>query len=335
MRVTGGQGIGGHHTQRVERTRFMKRKPILVAVAAFVVVLFGGVAMAGVGSFAGSGGGDDAAQIETLIEEPVVDNSVKAEPAETQPVKEQAKDEKPAKDEPKDEEPVKEEPKDEEPVRDKPKDEKPVEVVPKDLFSITNPADGSRVESKVVRFAGEAIEGVTVHRGKYKAEANGGEWAMELVLSPGKNKVAFEAVHISGKTEIEAVTVYYDAPIKEEPKVEKPKAEEPKEEKPKEEKPKEEEPKHIDFTAAQKYGSCGEEVPYDVFWGTTDPGATIKVKSAYGSGVTEANKKGHWEIKVKFPDSKPGDTFDVKVISSAGGSKVFTFTNTQGKEGDK
>jgi len=307
----------------------MKRKPILVAVAAFVVVLFGGVAMAGVGSFAGSGGGDDAAQIETFIEEPAVDDSVKDEPAEAQPVKEQAKDEKPIKEEPKDQEPAKEQPKDEKPIKEEPKDEEPIEVVPKDLFSITNPTDGSHVEKKVVRFAGEAIDGVTVHRGKYKAESKGGEWAMELVLSPGKNKVAFEAVHTSGKTEIEAVTVYYDVPIKEEPKAEK-----PKEERPEEEKPKEEAPKHFDFTAAQKYGSCGEEVPYDVFWGTTEPGATIKVKSANGSGVTEANEKGHWEIKVKFPDSKPGDTFEVKVITSAGGSKTFTFTNTHGKGGD-
>jgi hypothetical protein len=37
---------------------------------------------------------------------------------------------------------------------------------------------------------------------------------------------------------------------------------------------------------------------------------------------------------VEFPDSKPGDTFGVKVVSSDGGSATFTFTNTQGKEGD-
>jgi hypothetical protein len=287
----------------------MKGKPFLVAVAAFVVVLFGGVAIAGVGSFAGSDGGDTAAHVPVFIEEPAVDEPVKDEPAKAEPVKEEPKEEKPIKGVPQNEEPVKEEPKDEEPVKD----------VPKNLFSITKPEDGSHVEKKVVRFAGDAIDGVTVHRGKYTTESKGGEWAMELVLSPGKNKVTFEAAHTSGKTEVETVTVYYDAP---------------KEEEPKEEEPKEEEPKDVDFTAEQKYGSCGEEVPYDVFWGTAEPGATIKVKSEYGSGATEANEKGHWEVKVKFSDSKPGDTFEVKVISSAGGSKTFTFSNTQGKGGD-
>lgn len=34
----------------------------------------------------------------------------------------------------------------------------------------------------------------------------------ELLLSPGKNRVAFEALHTSGTTEIETVTVFCDAP---------------------------------------------------------------------------------------------------------------------------
>ena len=303
----------------------MKGKPFLVAVAAFVVVLFGGVAIAGVGSFTGGEESDTAAHVPVVVEEPVADKPVadkpvKDDPVKAEPAKDEPKKEEPAKDEPKKDEEPKDEPKKEEPAKDEPKKDEEPKDVPKDLFSITKPKDGSHVEKKVVRFGGEAADGVTVHRGKYKAESKGGEWGIELVLSPGKNKVTFEAVHTSGATEVETVTVYYDAPKGED--------------KPKDDKPKEDKPKDVAFTAKQKYGSCGEDVPYDVFWGTAAPGAKIKVTSEYGSGSTKANEKGHWEIKVKFPNSKPGDTFKVKVTSSDGGSKKFTFTNTQGSGKD-
>ena len=87
-----------------------------------------------------------------------------------------------------------------------------------------------------------------------------------------------------------------------------------------------------EFTAHQQYGSCGEEIPYDVFYGTADAGERIWVESPYGSGVTEANKDGHWEIKVKFPEAPPGKVFEVVVEAEHGGRKVFTFVNT-GDEG--
>lgn len=85
-----------------------------------------------------------------------------------------------------------------------------------------------------------------------------------------------------------------------------------------------------EFTAHQTYGSCGEEVPYDVFYGKADAGERIWVESRYGSGVTEANAEGHWEIKVKFPEAPPGKVFDVVVEAEHGGRKVFTFVNTGG-----
>lgn len=86
-----------------------------------------------------------------------------------------------------------------------------------------------------------------------------------------------------------------------------------------------------DFTANQKYGSCGEEIPYDVFYGKADAGERIWVESPYGSGVAEANKDGHWEIKVKFPEAPPGKVFEVVVEAEHGGRKVFTFVNTGGE----
>ena len=47
--------------------------------------------------------------------------------------------------------------------------------------------------------------------------------------------------------------------------------------------PVEEESEEHEFTANQQYGSCGEEEPYDVFWGTAAPGATVYVVSDFGS----------------------------------------------------
>ena len=86
-----------------------------------------------------------------------------------------------------------------------------------------------------------------------------------------------------------------------------------------------------EFTANQKYGSCGEEVPYDKFWGTATPGATVWVESDFGGGVTTANEKGKWEIKVFFPDAPFGEPFTVYVESSDGGFAEFAFVRTGGE----
>jgi hypothetical protein len=81
----------------------------------------------------------------------------------------------------------------------------------------------------------------------------------------------------------------------------------------------------VEFTANQQYGECAEEVPYDVFWGTAEPYSTIWVESAYGVADTVVNGEGHWEILVEFPNAPRGETFDVGVGSSAGGSRAFPF----------
>ena len=84
----------------------------------------------------------------------------------------------------------------------------------------------------------------------------------------------------------------------------------------------------VDFTAHQKYGSCGEAIPYDVFWGTEDPGTKIFVESRFGSATTKANEHGEWEIRVEFPNAPFGEPFDVVIESNDGGREVFTFTRT-------
>ncbi len=92
----------------------------------------------------------------------------------------------------------------------------------------------------------------------------------------------------------------------------------------------EHEEKH-EFTANQKYGSCGEEIPYDVFWGTATPGAKVWVESGHGGGMVYANDLGHWEIRVDFPKAPVGERFPVYVESNDGGFAEFKFVRTTGE----
>jgi hypothetical protein len=285
----------------------MKGKPILVAVASFVIVLLGGAAFAGVGT-QWSGDSETTITAAHAASAPVTIDIPEWETTTTRTEKEapavEAVEEKEHKEEAKEE---KSEEKDEEPK---------VEEIPDVLFSITHPEDGAHVTKKVVAFGGTVADGVSIHRGKYEAKQEGGEWWMELVVSPGKNRVAFEAIHTSGESTTASVTVYYDAPV-EEPK------EEPNEE------PKEE--PQSKFIAHQKYGSCGEDIPYDVFYGTAKPGAKIIAVSPYGGNSTTANDDGRWEMTVKFPEAPHGKAFEVVIESTDGGRKVFGFVNTGGE----
>jgi hypothetical protein len=90
-----------------------------------------------------------------------------------------------------------------------------------------------------------------------------------------------------------------------------------------------------EFSAHQTYGSCGEDTPYDIFYGTAEPGATVYVVSDFGEGMTTANDDGHWEIQVFFPDAPFNDTFAVVAEADGGHRKVFEFTRIEGEhEGD-
>jgi hypothetical protein len=88
-----------------------------------------------------------------------------------------------------------------------------------------------------------------------------------------------------------------------------------------------------EFTAHQKYGSCGEPIPFDVFYGTGTPGARVVVESPYGSGRVTIDERGKWEVRVEFPDAPIGDEFRVVVESSDGGRAVFGFVATGGEHG--
>ncbi|MGI9666281.1 MAG: hypothetical protein ACR2N2_04150 [Acidimicrobiia bacterium] len=296
----------------------MRGKPYLVAVAAFVIVLFGGAAIAGVGSFRDqsndSAGVSPYAAPSTDLDVAEWTPTTKAEaPVETTTTTPQKEKEavETKTESGKDHGTKSDENSDEDTSDEKEKDhkEEAKETKAGDLFSLTFPKDGSHVTKKVVAFGGEAAEGVIVHRGKYSAQPKNGEWVMELVLSPGKNTVGFKAINEAGGIDEAVVTVYYDAPAGDEEKKEKPKSE---------------------FYAKQKYGSCGEEVPYDVFWGKAMPGATITASSPYGGNSVTANAEGHWEMKVTFASAPVGKTFEVGIKASTGEKKGFKFTNTGG-----
>jgi len=284
----------------------MKGKPLLVGFAAFVIVLLGGAAMAGIGfqrdvvSDTPSGYGASEPEATETTEAPIPALTTTTAALKTEIESEEEKPSVEAKTD------VPGEAKHEEESKSvDTNDQAPG-------FTITRPADGSHVTSKVIAFGGSVADGTSIHRGKYEAKIHEGEWSMELVLSPGKNHVAFEAISDDGQATTASVTVYFDAPEEEE----KDRTDDSK----------------TSFTAQQKYGSCGEEVPYDVFYGNAKPGAKITASSEYGSNSTTANDDGRWEMKVTFPDSPQGKTFNVKIRSSTGQSKTFTFTNTGGGE---
>jgi hypothetical protein len=306
----------------------MKGKPLLVAVAAFVIVLIGGAAMAGIGIQRDAGIASGSTYEEAEPETAVKEDKPKPTPTTTTLAKEEPKEERHS-EEATEEAPEKardEEARDEEAKDEKAQDEAEDSHDP--AFTITNPADGSHVKSKVVAFGGTYDDGTTVHRGKYVASQHEGEWGMELVLSPGLNRVAFKGITSAGEYVVATVNVYYDAPEKDVATEESKGESHDKKEETKDES----EHENVAFMAYQKYGSCGEEVPYDVFYGSAKPGTKISAISEYGSNSTTANDDGQWEMKVIFPEAPSGKTFNVKIKASTGESKTFSFTNTGGGE---
>lgn len=91
------------------------------------------------------------------------------------------------------------------------------------------------------------------------------------------------------------------------------------------------EPKAIEFTAKQKYGSCSDLEPYDVFLGTARPGSAITAATeGHGSATTVAGDSGYWDLTLFFINTTPGESFVVTVSDSDGHAKTFTFVSYAG-----
>ena len=87
-----------------------------------------------------------------------------------------------------------------------------------------------------------------------------------------------------------------------------------------------------EFAAFSQFGSCSETPPYDVYYGTADPGTKVTITSEYGSGTAYADGEGNWEEQVFFPEAPYGQVFAVTLKDHTGKKKVFEFVSWAGGE---
>jgi hypothetical protein len=184
----------------------------------------------------------------------------------------------------------------------------PADTTPPPL-EITSPQHGTELREPEVVFRGTTEPGATVFAGKYQAEVDrDGSWSIGLILSKGENRVEFTARDDAGNETRAKVTVHLvvveetTTTTTTEP-VDKP----------------------AEFSAHASFGICTLTPPYDVYYGTGEPGSTVHVVSDYGSGEVTVGEEGQWEIQVFFPESPPGQGFLVKVFDDLGREKTFEF----------
>jgi hypothetical protein len=84
------------------------------------------------------------------------------------------------------------------------------------------------------------------------------------------------------------------------------------------------------FQAHNTYGSCSEDPPYDVYYGTGKPGTAITISSEFGGGTTEVGENGEWSLKVFFPEAPAELVFAVKVKDFTGSEVLFEFVSYVG-----
>ncbi len=173
---------------------------------------------------------------------------------------------------------------------------------------ITSPEDGAELEEKTLTFEGVTEPGAKVFAGKYEADVDAlGNWHIVLILNEGSNVARFTARDAAGNESTAAVTVYYvvEAPTTTTTTVV------------------EKEP--AEFTAYSQFGSCSETPPYDVYYGTGEPGSTVEISSEYGSGSVVVGENGNWEKKVIFEEAPAGKPFLVHVSDAFGRKAKFEF----------
>ena len=78
------------------------------------------------------------------------------------------------------------------------------------------------------------------------------------------------------------------------------------------------------FKAHAAYTECDWTPPYNDYWGTATPGATITIGSPYGGTQVSADQAGAWSARVEFSTAPVGEKFQVSVTSSKN-DQVFTF----------
>lgn len=174
---------------------------------------------------------------------------------------------------------------------------KPPDITPP-MIEITFPENRKRVTEPVITIKGVTEPGAVVKLGDRKAEmGERGLWRIRVELEPGRNRFVVVAKDAAGNLARDAVVVFYDAPD------------------------------IAPFTAHATFGSCELDPPYDVYYGTGEPGSAISVTSEYGAGATTVGLDGVWEVKVFFPEAPRGKVFLVTVADEHGRSKSFEFVS--------
>ncbi|MEA2002988.1 MAG: hypothetical protein U9N84_14025 [Actinomycetota bacterium] len=278
----------------------MRRREILVFIAAFAVVLIGGAALAQVGTFASApssdAGGLSAAPSDEPaadVAEPVTDTTVLNATDRSDTTEPTDGIEPPGDDQPVDP------PKDDEPPADPPKDEEPPadddDTAP--LLKILFPENEQHFDEAKIAFEGETEPGAAVTAGRYEADVDKeGNWRIVLILSPGGNLVSFRAEDAAGNVSEASVKVFLDG----------------------EEKP------GTEFTARQKWEAVDGSPASNIYYGTARPGSKVWVGSKYGEGHTTANDDGAWELKVTFPEAPCNEHFGVVVEGEPDGRREFS-----------
>lgn len=184
---------------------------------------------------------------------------------------------------------------------------------------IVSPKDGAHFDAGRV-----VVEGYT-EVGARVASVDGaridvdheGRWNHAVSLAIGENRVGFIATDAAGNQAQIGIVIVRDAP----PTTTTTKA-----------RPKETttttKDRAWEFTAHSMYGTCAEDPPYDVYYGTGKPGTEITVSSEFGGGGTIVRENGSWELTVFFPSAPFDKQFIVKVSDHTGAKKHFEFTRT-------
>ncbi len=183
------------------------------------------------------------------------------------------------------------------------------------LLEVTSPENGAEFAEKKITFAGVTEPGARVFAGKYEADvAKSGEWHIVLVLAEGKNVARFVARDVAGNESEASVTVYYAIPTTTTTTTEPTTSTTEK--------------KPAEFSANASYGSCSETPPFDVYYGSGEPGSLVQITSEYGSTSVEVGANGQWEKKVFFETAPPDTTFVVHVTDEFDRQANFEFTYT-------
>lgn len=198
-------------------------------------------------------------------------------------------------------------------------------------IQILSPDAKSRAETSSIRVVGLTEPGVKVTYSNDRAIEVGddGMWSIEVRLTAGENVLTFTARDEAGNHSSASVTVFRIVDPPPTTTTTRP-VDTTTTTKPTDTTTTTKAPIEWNFTAHNTYGSCTEDPPYDIYYGTGKPGTLITIVSEFGGGTTEVHESGEWSLKVFFPEAPSGLVFTVKVKDFSGTRKLFEFVSYLG-----